>query len=306
MKVFITGGMGFIGSHIVLELIANGDQVTILARDPNKIPAFITTPGISVVQGGMDDLAVIESSLPGHDACIHNAIYWEDEPTELQLKDTRTSLSLFEAAANAGVAQMLYTSSVGVHRPFRAHMDAQDRIAPTDFYGATKAAAEAFLSAFSLKTDMRCNVIRPGPTVGNPAVVGAPIASARQFQELAKAAVRGEDLRVTQHEGRQFIAAGDLAKLYSAVLHSPANREVYLGVATDYVLWEQIARELVDLAGSSSQVIVEPKGLSEVPNRFDVGKIEREFGLSFVAYPAIREHLKYLVSREVLREGRGG
>src|SRR3954465_12265125 len=98
MKVFLTGGMGFIGSHIVVELISRGHAVTILARDPAKIPSFQKTPGIVVVKGGLDDEATIASALEGHDACIHNALYWEQEPTELQLKDPRATVRVFEAA----------------------------------------------------------------------------------------------------------------------------------------------------------------------------------------------------------------
>ena len=41
MRVFITGGMGFIGSYIVMELLQRGHRVSILARNPAKVAAFI-------------------------------------------------------------------------------------------------------------------------------------------------------------------------------------------------------------------------------------------------------------------------
>jgi UDP-glucose 4-epimerase len=298
MKVFITGGMGFVGSHVVLELLQRGDEVTILARNPNKIPAFLVTPGISVIEGGLGDYKAIRAALPGHDACIHIALIWEEAPTELELKDTIASVSLFQAAADAGVEHLIYTSSTAVHRPFKPSMNEGDRIAPDDHYGATKAASEAFLSAFSHQTGMRCNTIRPGPTVGRPAIDGAPVNCDRRFQDIVRAAVRGEDIRVARGYGRQMIGAGDLAKVYSAVLHSGVNRETYLATARNFTSWEQIAEDAVVLAGSTSRVIAEETGLAMAPNVFDVGKIEREFGLVFDSRLSIREYLKYLIGAE--------
>ena len=103
MKVFLTGGMGFIGSYIAVELLANGDEVTILARNPQKVRRFLDTPGINVLEGGLDDLGIIAKALDGMDACIHNALYWGDSPTKMLLNDTRASVGVFEAAAKAGV-----------------------------------------------------------------------------------------------------------------------------------------------------------------------------------------------------------
>jgi UDP-glucose 4-epimerase len=297
MKVFLTGGMGFIGSYIAVELLAKGDEVTILARDPNKIPRFLETPGISVAKGGLDDLDVIREALEGKDACIHNALYWGDTPTKMLLNDTRASVSVFEAAAEAGVKHLIYTSSTAAIGPFKPHMEEGMHISPSDYYGATKASTEAFLSAFSYRTEMRCNTVRPGYTIGNPVVEGAPIFSDTRFKTIVHAATHGEDIFVTKNDGTQFVWAGDLAKIYSSVLHSDVNRQIYFGLAQDFASWEQIARDAVALAGSSSKVVVEDKGYSDTPNLFDLGKIEREFGLSFRSQPALTDHLKYLIGK---------
>jgi UDP-glucose 4-epimerase len=296
MKVFITGGTGFIGSYTVMELLNSGDEVTILARNPNKVPKFLDMPGVTLLKGELDDQEVIRTALPGHQACIHMALIWDVEPTELQLKDTRASVRLFEEAAGAGVEQMIYTSSTAVHRPFRNLMDEGDYLEPDDYYGATKAAAEAFLSAFSYRTGMRCNTVRPGPTVGMPAIEGGPIVTYRRIEQIAHAAILGEDIHVSKNDGRQFIWAGDLAKLYSAVLHSKANRETYLGVAKNYTLWEQIANDAVSLTGSKSRVVVNDNGA--MPRIFDASKIARDFDFAFDSETALRDHLKYVVDSQ--------
>jgi len=300
MKVFITGGTGFIGSHIVVELLAQGNEVRLLARNPHKIPAFLEHPCVSILEGGLDDEPVIRRGLDGCDACIHNAIYWEDEPTELQMKDTRASNRLFESAAEAGISHMVYTSSTAVHRPFQPRMDETQRISPTDFYGATKAANEAFLSAFSHQTSMRCTIVRPGPTVGGPATPGGPVKYDGRFHSIAEAAIRGDDIHVLKNDGRQFIAASDLAKIYSAVINGGGSSamETYLAVARDFITWEQIAKEAISLAGPSSNIVLDDKGLSNRPFFFDTTKLKDTFELSFECAPTITSLIHRLVGTE--------
>jgi len=268
--------------------------VTLLARNPAKIPKLLSTPGVTIVEGGLDDLATLETSLPGHDACIHNALIWEDEASELQLRDTRASVQLFGACERAGVEHLIYTSSTAVHRPFQGLMDERARLQPDDWYSATKAAAEAYLSAFSHRTAMRCNVIRPGPTVGGPALEGAPVSGDLRLRNIVDAALRGHDIAVVLHDGRQFVAARDLARLYCALLGSSANRETYLGVSRDLTLWEDVARVAVSLTGSGSRIRVEDRGLK--PGRFDAGKIERDLGLVFDSQVGLRQHLAHLTA----------
>lgn len=45
MKVFLTGGTGFIGSYVVMELLKNGHEITIFARNQNKVPSLNSLDG---------------------------------------------------------------------------------------------------------------------------------------------------------------------------------------------------------------------------------------------------------------------
>jgi UDP-glucose 4-epimerase len=295
MKVFITGGMGFIGSYIVMELLRNGHEVTILARNPDKIPAFGTMPGIRVVRGGLADFDVIAAALPGHEVCIHNALYWGNSATEMLRNDTRCAVQLFETAASSGVSHLLYTSSTAALGEFRPSMQEEMKLKPTDFYGATKAATEAYLLAFGRRTQMRCNVIRPGYTIGNPVVDGAPIYSDARFKNIVRSALTGTDIEVAKGDGTQFIWAGDLARIYTAVLNSDVNRGIYFGLAKNFTTWEAIAREAVAITGSASPVSVADSGRGGEPLLFTMEKIEKEFGLAFDSTEQISDHLRYLV-----------
>jgi nucleoside-diphosphate-sugar epimerase len=294
MRVFVTGGTGYVGGHIIRELLMRGDQITVLARDPAKV-AGLHRPGVTLLRGDVQDIDLIRASLPGHDTCIHNAIVWDEEPTELELKDTRASVAIFEAAANAAIEHLIYTSSTAVHRPFKTNMNEEDRLQTNDFYGATKACGEMFLSAMSHQHPMRCNIVRPGPVIGPPAFLAGNVNTNPRFYEIIKAARAGEDIVVARDDGRQFIAVGDLAKLFVSVLHSDANRETYLGVAEEFTTWEQIAEQVIAELRSKSKVIVESSNAT--PPTFDVGKIKRDFGLAFRTSEAMKAHISYLCTQ---------
>lgn len=301
MRVFITGGMGFIGSYIVIDLLKNGHEVTILARNPAKVQAFQRMNGITVVQGGLTDYDVIANHLPGHDACIHNALYWGNTAIEMLNNDTRCSVQLFEIAAKAGVKHMIYTSSTAAMGEFRPQMQEEMKLKPTDFYGATKASTEAFLLAFASNTKMRCNIVRPGYTIGNPVVPGASIYSDTRFKEIVKNALAGAAITVTKHDGTQFIWAGDLAKIFTAALQSDINRAIYFGLSKNFTTWEEIARKAIQMTESKSKIVVDDEGKNTDPVLFDLSKIEREFGFIFNSSKEIENHLKYLIEEAGLR-----
>jgi len=288
MRVFITGGTGFIGTHIVAALLEAGDTVTIYARDPAAMPASLRAR-VASVRGELDDRSALLDAARGHDACIHNAVVWRDEDP-MGLDDVRTSANVFLAAAEAGIEQLVYTSSTAVHKPYAGRMDETVRLAPTDAYGAAKAANELFLGAISWQTTMRCNVVRPGPTVGGPSVEGARVVPYPQIEELVERARRGDDLVVGKGEGRQFVAARQLAQVYVRLLRAGVNRQCYLAVAREVVGWEEIARMAVAAHGSRSRVIVEERGAE--PFVFDTAKLERELGLVLEARETIAADLQ--------------
>ncbi len=288
MRVFITGGTGYVGAHIVVQLVAAGHQVTILARDPDKIPAFREMRGVSLVQGSLEDIEGIREALPGHDACIHNALIWGDEAVELERADGHASANLFSAVEEAGIKHLVYTSSVAVHRPFQLEMDEASGLHPADLYGQTKAAGERLLQ----ESNLLHTIIRPGPVVGEPAVAGAPFKSDRRFIEFVKTAQGGGEIRVGRGEGRQFTSAEALARFYAAVLASERTFETYIAVASELTTWEKIAEMVVAEVGSG-EVIVEDS--SEPSHLFRVNKAAR-MGHGFDAPDAIREHIRWTIS----------
>lgn len=291
MEIFLTGGSGYIGSHLVQEFLAHGHGVTVLSRDPN---VGWKSHGVRLVVGDLKSARQLEPSMSGHDVVIHNAIMWGEPGAELQ--DIEASASLFQASAGAGIKHFVYTSSTAVHRPFLPVMDEQSRLAPSDLYGAVKASTEMILRAKSFECETRLTVVRPGPTVGRPSLVNGRVNIDRRFHSIVEAAARDEPIKVSRDDGRQFIAAGDLARLYASIVNTKQNRETYLCTSKAPTSWEQIAKAVADATNSKSEIIV---GEAVEAGVFDVSKIEREFGYVFEAWHAIEETISLLTGRSV-------
>lgn len=297
MKILVTGGTGFIGSYVVVELLAAGHDITIYARNPAKVPAFASDARLSFVEGELRDHDILRRAVEGMEAVVHIALGWGDEAETMLLNDTLPSVILMESAAVAGAKHFIYTSSTAAVGEIRPLMGPDIHPRPTDFYGATKASSESFLLALSRRSPMRCNVIRPGYTFGNPVVPGASTQSDARFKSIAENAAKGAPIEVTRHDGTQFIWAGDLAKIYRSVLESDGNREIYHGLGAVFATWESIARQAIEMAGSSSELRVIDRGWDARPSLFDVSKIRERFGYAFNGEVEIPGHLRHYLER---------
>lgn len=300
MRIFITGATGFIGSHVAFRLLASGHDLVVLARNPSKLVALRQHERVRFVHATLMDLDVLRRGVEGCDACVHVALGWGDTPTDMLRADTLPTVALAQATASSGVKRFLYTSSTAALGEFSPRMDERCKASPVDYYGATKAASEAYVLAIDAQTDMACNVLRPGYTFGNPVVEGADMQSDSRFADIVRRALAGEDIELDRDDGTQFVSAGDLARLYEAILGSSRRGETYFGLGHEFVSWEKIARRAVGMLRSPSQVVL--RGSGGAPNLFDLSKIERHFGLRFHGVlPQIEAHLRHLVDAERAR-----
>jgi UDP-glucose 4-epimerase len=311
MKVLLTGGTGFIGSHIAKQLSDDGHQVTIMARRANKIPALLTLPGIEIKQASLSNFEMVQSLVQGKDAVIHVALDYKDGAVNMLEHDTLGSVHLFEAAAKAGVEQIIYTSSTATcdfiymtewgRTTFAGKtLDESFKPRPTTFYGATKAATEIYLMAISHEYPIRMNIIRPGYIFGNPVVEGAPTQPDTRFKDLVLKIKNNEDVTVANNDGTQFLSAGNIAKVYSKLLVSDLNRESFFVLGSKFISWERICKNLISEIGSKSKLIVEGDSVDgktpEDFQTFGVSKLERVLGFKFDnEWEKIQEHVKYFL-----------
>src|SRR5574344_1909095 len=282
MRIFLTGGTGFIGHYVAKELLGCGNEIRILTRPQIKIPSLHKVPGISLVEGSILDEGAIRKGLEGCDACIHIALGWGDTPLAMLENDTRATVFLLEAAALGKMRPVMTENTVCL---------------PIDLYGATKAAGEAYVLGYH-SSQMKRNVIRPGYTFGNPAFPDGCSQPDRRFLDMAQAILENRDVNVIKNDGTQFIHAGEQAKVFRAVLESQANEEVYLSLGKEWISWKSIAQKMIEFTpGSKSKIVEKDIGWADTPMMFSVEKISAAFGFAFNGWDNLEEHIRWQLGR---------
>ncbi|HYK41642.1 MAG TPA: complex I NDUFA9 subunit family protein [Thermoanaerobaculia bacterium] len=131
MKVLVTGGTGFVGTHLVNALLRRGHAVAVLARHPDAARNRFNRPVESVL-GNVIDPASLERACAGRDAVIHLVgIIWEKGDQTFDRMHREAAANVVGAMRSAGVRRLLHMSAMG-----------SSADSPSE-YARTKAAGEA-------------------------------------------------------------------------------------------------------------------------------------------------------------------
>lgn len=197
MRLAITGGTGFVGSHLLDRALAAGLQVRALTRRPQPSRA-----GLAWVEGALDDPGALGRLVQGCDAVIHVAGVINGDPEAFRIGNVAGTEAMVGAAADAGIGRFVHVSSLAAREP------------GLSAYGHSKACAEeAVIAAGGDWT-----IVRP------PAIYGP---RDRELLELFRIARRG--VVPLPSRGRlSVIAVGDLCDLLLACVARP------IGIAHSY------------------------------------------------------------------------
>lgn len=166
MRVLVTGGAGFIGSHLTRVLLDGGHQVTVL-DNLSRGRRDLVPQEAAFVHAGLEDEAATEEALRGHDAVIHLAAFLEvavsvERPVQFAENNIVNSVRLLEAMRRADVHKIVFSSSATVYGvPERLPLREDDPLGrQANPYGATKVAVETFLGVYHQLYDFDCVVLR--------------------------------------------------------------------------------------------------------------------------------------------------
>jgi nucleoside-diphosphate-sugar epimerase len=118
VKVFLTGGTGFIGGEAARQLCDRGDEVVCLVRSPEKA-ANLTELGCELASGDLGDEGAIRKGMEGCDAVIHAAAVYEvgipaSQRPAMREANVGGTERVLSAALEAGIPKVVYVSTVGI------------------------------------------------------------------------------------------------------------------------------------------------------------------------------------------------
>src|SRR5262245_37768099 len=117
MRLLVTGGTGYVGSHSIAALVAAGHRVRVLARSPERIPAALEPLGVDDVEtaiGDVTDPAAVEGALEGCEAALHAASVFSMDPRraeEMRAVNVRGTEIVLAAAHRQGLDPIVFLSS---------------------------------------------------------------------------------------------------------------------------------------------------------------------------------------------------
>lgn len=167
--IFVTGGTGFLGHHLISRLCRAGYPIRVLTRTPERYPWLATYPHLEVIRG---DLRTGEGldAVHGCDLVIHAAglfSMWE-QAGDFEEVNVQGTNNLLQAAAAANVMRFVYVSTLAVlgNPQSGTIIDEQYPPRPADAYQASKLLAEQRVQQFCATSGIESIVLRPGAFYG--------------------------------------------------------------------------------------------------------------------------------------------
>ena len=252
----VTGGSGFIGSHLVDLLVnAGAGEVVVfdkVVREANLADAQ-KRGNVTLVEGDVTDVGAVRQVMDGVNGVFHMAVL----PLGPTVENPRTGLdvnvvgsfNVFQAAQEAGVAKVVFSSASSVYGDTDETMDETHPLGARTMYGASKIAGEYFLRSFNDHYGLPYVTLRYMNVYGPRQEGGLVVA-------VAKRALAGQSPELTG-DGSQsfdFVHVRDVAGANVAAMRSEVSGDEFnVGSGTEASARE-IAERIVGLAGTRVEI----------------------------------------------------
>lgn len=278
MRVLVTGGSGFIGSHVVDRLRAAGIEPRIFDLVPSP---YHDPEEVEIVLGDLLDTDRLRRALVGCDAVIHLAAAADvgivvEEPCEAERTNAQGTISLLEAARSAGVRRVVYGSTVWVYGGSGEAVVDEDTplCLPGHIYTASKLAGEMYCVSYAELYGVEYTILRFGIPYGPRARPSAVIPI------FVRKALAGEPLTIAGdgRQSRRFVYVTDLAEGVVRALDPPAANRVYNLANNETVTIRELAEAVQEHVGDASIVHVPGRAGDFAGAEISSRRAERELG----------------------------
>jgi UDP-glucose 4-epimerase len=253
MKILVTGGSGFIGSHVVDKLLVGGHEPVVFDLRPSPHHDSHEVP---TIVGDLLDPGSLEDAMDGCDAVIHLAAAADvgivaEQPEESERVNARGTLMVLEAARACGIGRVIYGSTIWAYSDSgngngSGVIDEDTLLGlPKHLYTASKVAGEMYCTSYAELYDVSCTILRFGIPYGPRARPAAVIPI------FVRKALAGEALTIAGDgsQGRRFVYVEDLAEGVVKALDHAADNRVYNLASDTTVTIRELAETVQELVG---------------------------------------------------------
>jgi len=256
MKVLVTGGSGFIASHVIDHLKAAGHEPVNFDIRPSQwqgeeVPFF---------EGSITDVDALQNAMAGCDAVAHLAAAADvgevqKDPLWAEELNARGSICVLEAAKRAGVKRVVYASTIWVYqdnKELEINEDVNPAL-PSHLYTAGKLAGEAYCTSYKALFDLDYTILRFGIPYGPRAREATVLAL------FCGKILNGEPITLAGGgtQTRRFVYVEDIADAVVRSLAPEGANRIYNLVGTEETSILQVAEKAQELLGDGEVVVTE-------------------------------------------------
>ena len=292
-KARVTGGAGFIGSHIVGDLVKMGVETVSIdnyfAGKHSNLEHLTGFPNFTEVECDVTDLANLETCFPGVEVVFHQAaskktICLNDPRRDLQINAEGT-FNLLELSKKYGIKKFVHASTGSVYgEAVYLPQDEKHPLVPTSYYGVSKLAGEKYVNAFEHLFGLDTTVLRYfhvyGPRQESSDVGGVVSIFVRLMLAGEPITIFGDG---TQQ--RSFTYVGDVVKANLLAATTPGTKGEVLNCASGIkVTIRQLADMVAQTLGVGEPDILYADWMPGDIKVFDIDnrKIRQKLGLDFI------------------------
>jgi len=306
VRALVTGAAGFIGGHVVAELVRAGAEVRAFDRAPESTRGRFPPAGVEVVEADVLDRGALLGAMRGCDAVFHLAAvysYSRAQTGAMQAVNVEGTRAVLDAAGRTGVRRVVHTSSCATCGPV-ARRAATEADGPPAWelavpYKRTKLEAER-LALAAARDGLDVVVVNPttpvGPCDRGPTPTGKMVADVARGR--ARAYLRGGALNVVAVQdvaaghalafehgrcGERYLLGGEnlsLREVFGTVARAAGRPAPRIGVpwAVAYAASRAGDAALRALGREPSLLVVDEVRLARLPMTFDDAKARSELG----------------------------
>lgn len=244
--IFVTGGTGFLGKHLLAHLCRKGYDLRVLTRTPEEHPWLNVFPNIQIIEGDVRDKDLIHESVEGCRYVIHAGGKFSFWGNEHEFEDTNVNGArhIMDACREHNVERVVHVSTVAlIGTPDEDGLVSEDHpVNPQDPYQESKWHAEQVVKSYHANYDVPVIILRPGAFYG-------PLGNYAFNRLFFRDALRGWMVKL---DGGNYVTfpvyTPDVAVAIELALHKGRVGEIY-NISGNYMTHNEVFDIIKDLSG---------------------------------------------------------